>query len=67
MKTALFTASYNRPDLFLEVLKGLEQNKDDLENIDVYHYIDGGVDSKQQELFCHIKNSNLEFELIFLR
>ena len=67
MKTALFTASYNRPDLFLEVLKGLEQNKDDLENIDVYHYIDGGVDSKQQELLAHIKNSNLEFEEIILR
>ena len=67
MKTALFTASYNRPELFLEVLKGLEQNKDDLENIDVYHYIDGGVDSKQQELLAHIKNSNLEFEEIILR
>ena len=41
MKTALFTASYNRPDLFLEVLKGLEQNKVDLEtenNSSIYIY-----------------------------
>ena len=67
MRTALFTASYNRPDLFLEVLKGLEQNEDDLESIDVYHYIDGGAESKQQELLAHIKGSKLEYEEIILR
>ncbi|DAC40163.1 MAG TPA: hypothetical protein D7I00_05265, partial [Candidatus Poseidoniales archaeon] len=67
MRTALFTASYNRPDLFLEVLKGLEQNEDDLENIDVYHYIDGGAESKQEELLAHIKESKLEHQEIILR
>ena len=67
MKTALFTASYNRPDLFQEVLQGLELNKDDLEDIDVFHYVDGGPKSKQQEILELIKSSSLPHEEIVLR
>jgi hypothetical protein len=67
MKTALFTASFNRPDIFLEVLKGLEQNIDDLENIDVFHYIDGGAGSKQKEIAAHIEASKLPCAGIVLR
>ena len=42
MKTALFTVSYNRPDLMKELLQGLATNVDDLDGIDVFHYVDGG-------------------------
>ena len=50
MKTALFTVSYNRPDLMQELLQGLAKNADDLDEIDVFHYIDCGPKSKKYEI-----------------
>ena len=67
MKTALFTASFNRPDLFVEVLQGLELNIDDLENIDVFHYIDGGPNAKQKEIVAHIEQSKLPCAEVIMR
>ena len=37
MKTAIFTASFNRPDLMEELLNGLAENTEDLNGIDIYH------------------------------
>ncbi len=67
MKTALFTASYNRPDLFLELLAGLELNLEDLENIDIFHYIDGGVNSKQSEIVALIERTKLPCKEVIIR
>ena len=46
MKTAIFTASFNRPDLMQELLGGLANNIDDLKGIDVHHFVDGGPSAK---------------------
>ena len=56
MKTALFTVSYNRPDLMQELLQGLAKNADDLDGIDVFHYVDGGPKSKQDEIKSTLNN-----------
>ena len=61
MKTAIFTASFNRPDLMEELLSGLTENLDDLEGIDVHHYIDGGPKAKQSEIKAVIKKSGVPY------
>ena len=67
MKTALFTVSYNRPDLMRELLGGLEKNLADLETIDVFHYVDGGAKSTQSEIKQIIEDSNVPHTSIVLR
>ena len=67
MKTAIFTASFNRPDLMQELLGGLTNNMDDLEGIDVYHYIDGGPKAKQSEIEDVINKSGVPYTSIVLR
>lgn len=67
MKIALFTASYNRPDLMRELLEGLAKNLTDLEGIDIFHYVDGGSKSKQSEIQTIIEQSGVPFESIVLR
>lgn len=67
MKTALFTVSYNRPDLMRELLGGLEKNLADLETIDVFHYVDGGVKSAQSEIKQIIEESKVPYTSIVLR
>ena len=67
MKTAIFTASFNRPDLMEEVLNGLTENLDDLEGIDIHHYIDGGPKAKQSEIKAVIKKSGVPYTSIVLR
>jgi len=67
MKTAIFTASFNRPDLMRELLRGLASNIDDLEGIDIYHYVDGGAKSKQSEIETIIKESGVPYTSIVLR
>ena len=59
MKTALFTVSYNRPDLMQELLHGLATNAEDLDEIDVFHYVDGGPKSKQNEIKSIIEQSDV--------
>ena len=46
MRTALFTVSFNRPDLMEELLQGLSANMEDLDGIDVFHFVDGGPRAK---------------------
>lgn len=67
MKTAIFTASFNRPDLMQELLSGLAKNIDDLEEIDVHHYVDGGPKAKQSEIEAIIKESGVPYSSIVLR
>ena len=67
MKTAIFTASFNRPDLMQELLGGLANNIDDLEGIDVHHYVDGGPSAKQNEIESIIKESGVPYTSIVLR
>ena len=67
MKTAIFTASFNRPDLMQELLIGLANNIDDLEGIDVHHYVDGGPKAKQTEIEAIIKESGVPYTSIALR
>lgn len=67
MRTAIFTASFNRPDLMEELLGGLTKNLDDLEGIDIYHYIDGGPKAKQNEIEAVINKSNIPYTSIVLR
>ena len=67
MKTAIFTASFNRPDLMQELLIGLANNADDLEGIDVHHYVDGGPKAKQTEIEAIIKESGVPYTSIVLR
>ena len=67
MKTAIFTASFNRPDLMQELLGGLANNIDDLEGIDVHHYVDGGPKAKQSEIKAIIKESGVPYTSIVLR
>ena len=67
MKTAIFTASFNRPDLMQELLGGLANNIDDLEGIDVHHYVDGGPKAKQNEIEAIIKESGVPYTSIVLR
>ena len=67
MKTAIFTASFNRPDLMQELLGGLANNIDDLEGIDVHHYVDGGPKAKQSEIEAIIKESGVPYTSIVLR
>lgn len=67
MKTALFTVSYNRPDLMKELLDGLMKNIDDLESIDIHHYVDGGPKSKQSEIKEMIERSEVPYSSIVLR
>ncbi len=67
MKTAIFTASFNRPDLMQELLGGLANNIDDLEGIDVHHYVDGGPKAKQSEIETIIKESAVPYTSIVLR
>ena len=67
MKTAIFTASFNRPDLMQELLGGLANNIDDLEGIDVHHYVDGGPSAKQNEIESIIKESSVPYTSIVLR
>ncbi len=67
MKTAIFTASFNRPDLMEELLNGLTKNIDDLHGIDIYHYIDGGPRSKQDEIKSIIDKSGVPYTAIVLR
>ena len=67
MKTAIFTASFNRPDLMQELLVGLANNIDDLEGIDVHHYVDGGPKAKQSEIEAIIKESGVPYTSIVLR
>ena len=67
MKTALFTVSYNRPDLMQELLQGLTKNTDDLDGIDVFHYVDGGPKSKQDEIKSMIEQSDVPCTSIILR
>ena len=67
MKTAIFTASFNRPDLMQELLDGLANNIDDLEGIDVHHYVDGGPRAKQNEIEAIIKESGVPYSSIVLR
>ena len=67
MKTALFTVSFNRPDLMQELLQGLAINADDLDGIDVFHYVDGGPNSKQEEIKSIIEQSEMPCTSIVLR
>ena len=67
MKTAIFTASFNRPDLMQELLVGLANNINDLEGIDVHHYVDGGPKAKQSEIEAIIKESGVPYTSIVLR
>ena len=67
MKTAIFTASFNRPDLMQELLSGLAKNIDHLEGIDVHHYVDGGPKAKQSEIEAIIKESGVPYTSIVLR
>lgn len=67
MKTAIFTASFNRPDLMQELLIGLAKNIDHLEGIDVHHYVDGGSKAKQSEIEAIIKESGVPYSSIVLR
>ena len=67
MKTALFTVSFNRPDLMQELLQGLAINADDLDGIDVFHYVDGGPKSKQDEIKSIIEQSEMPCTSIVLR
>ena len=67
MKTALFTVSYNRPDLMQELLHGLATNAEDLDGIDVFHYVDGGPKSKQDEIKSTIEQSDMPCTSIILR
>ena len=67
MKTALFTVSFNRPDLMQQLLDGLKENIDDLDGIDVYHYIDGGPKSDQPAIQEIIQNSEVPCTSVILR
>jgi hypothetical protein len=67
MKTAIFTASFNRPDLMEELLNGLAENIEDLNGIDIYHYIDGGPRSKQDEIKNIIDKSGVPYTSIVQR
>ena len=67
MKTAIFTASFNRPDLMEELLRGLTKNIDDLDGIDLYHYVDGGPKAKQSEIEAIIRESDVPYASIVLR
>ena len=67
MKTAIFTASFNRPDLMEELLNGLAENIEDLNGIDIYHYIDGGHRSKQDEIRNIIDKSGVPYTSIVQR
>ena len=50
-----------------ELLRGLTNNMDDLEGIDIYHYVDGGPNAKQSEIEAVINKSNVPFASIVLR
>ena len=67
MKTALFTASYNRPELMEQLLLGLEENRDSLNDLDIFHFIDGGPNSKQDEIIGLINSSTIPVHSIILR
>jgi len=67
MKIALFTVSFNRPDLMQQLLDGLKENLDDLDGIDVYHYIDGGSKSDQPAIQKIIDNSEVPCTSVVLR
>ena len=44
-----------------ELLGGLANNIDDLEGIDVHHYVDGGPKAKQSEIEAIIKESGVPY------
>ena len=67
MRTALFTVSFNRPDLMKQLLDGLHENIDDLDGIDVYHYIDGGPKSDQPAIQKIIETSEVPCTSVVLR
>ena len=67
MKTALFTVSFNRPDLMQQLLDGLKENIEDLSGIDVYHYIDGGPKSDQPAIQKIIQDSEVPCTSVILR
>ena len=67
MKTALFTASYNRPELMEQLLLGLKQNLDSLEDLDIFHFIDGGPKSAQDVIVELINSSSIPFHSIVTR
>lgn len=50
-----------------ELLNGLTENLDDLEGIDIHHYIDGGPKAKQSEIKAVIKKSGVPYTSIVLR
>ncbi len=50
-----------------ELLGGLANNIDDLEGIDVHHYVDGGPKAKQTEIEAIIKESGVPYTSIVLR
>ncbi len=67
MKTALFTASYNRPELMEQLLLGLKENLDSLEDLDIFHFIDGGPESAQDVIVELINSSSIPFHSIVTR
>tara|TARA_B100001109_G_scaffold147199_1_gene119870 strand:- start:3128 stop:4015 length:888 start_codon:yes stop_codon:yes gene_type:complete len=67
MRTALFTVSFNRPDLMEELLQGLSANMEDLDGIDVFHFVDGGPRAKQSEIKEKIETSGVPYTSIVLR
>ncbi len=67
MKTALFIASYNRPELMEQLLLGLQENRDALDDLDVFHFIDGGPNSKQDVIIGLINSSTIPVHSIIAR
>lgn len=67
LKIALFTVSFNRPDLMQQLLDGLKENIEDLSGIDVYHYIDGGPKSDQPAIQKIIQDSEVPCTSVILR
>lgn len=68
MKTALACFGFGRPEFYQRMLASLGNCKEiSNQEIDVYHYLDGGTESMQSELIEVIQNSGVPFKKIIQR
>ena len=58
MKTALLLVGFNRPVYFKQVLTSLEQNPE-AHTLDLFVYLDGGPQARQEELMAILQRSSL--------
>ena len=66
MRSAILLLGFNRIDYFTKVLSSLEKNKAAYEH-DIFVYVDGGPNAKQEEIKQLIKTSNFSDATIVCR